>query len=160
MKKFGLTVFFTIYHFFMPFVWLNCSGPDAQYIVAENETEVSLSLEECQARSVLTEDCVDLIQAQIDKENSENITLISAEKNDKDFISCYNYLADDESEELDCSGLIATMQDAYNICTAFELIDDKREECFEIEPIVNEAILECDQSSANVSDDFCALLSA
>ncbi|MCP5464312.1 MAG: hypothetical protein H7A33_04720 [Deltaproteobacteria bacterium] len=198
MKRTTLTVLFTLYYIFSPFVILNCSVVDEQYDVLNDEPEqATISAAECEAMEFLSADCVDVLLEQEEERLAEESKISSALNQEEDFQSCrlVEDLADDSSSEsestvslmafqtedteddteadtdsadestedsedtaaLDCAPVIEDLVDAYQICAS---TSEDYDGCDDILDTVDQAVTDCDSDSEDVSDDFCASLTA
>src|SRR5689334_21406685 len=101
MKKAFLTILFTNYILFMPFVMVNCSMSDEPYnkLPGANGNEVEAEptpeeiFAECKDREYLTADCVGVLQDDADAQAEEEATVNNAAQDTADLITCPDEIA-------------------------------------------------------------------
>jgi hypothetical protein len=104
MKKIYLTILFTNYILFMPFVMVNCSllhPDDAPYDKltqnADNDAAAAADdpLADCQNMDYLTADCVTVMQDESDRIATEKATVAVAAKETTDLVQCPSVMEED-----------------------------------------------------------------
>lgn len=168
MKQFYLTVVFTVYHLFMPFVVLNCATSDLPYVVqAESAAEdTDAQLAECEAQEFLTEDCVSLMQAEAERLAELEEAIATAYDDLSEFMTCQSMTITSETDNdtatdsaaSDCTAIIAAMQDGYDACLATSE-EEQGFTCDQIILSVSTAEDLCLAGDASVTTDFCGELS-
>lgn len=168
MKRLYLTLFFAVYTLFMPFVMVNCGVADVDYVKNSQDTEANADvsstseLEECQAQEFLTEDCVDILQAEEDLVITDKQSVTTGLSAAVDFESCQSIdvIADSEtSDSIDCTTAIADMTAAYQICDSLSS-SKKYDGCIDVEFYMEDAVDACNDQDENVTEDFCSTLTA
>lgn len=186
MKRFLLTIVFTVYTFFVPFVMVNCSSAqDEPYALDVNaDTSDAAELEECQEMEFLVDECVDILQAENDRIETEHAQIITASELLADFTTCQAYESDststttststatstttstststatDTDDDLsDCADTIDVVVTAYQICDSLSAAD-QYDECADVITSVEDTVTLCDDDSDDVTADFCALVTA
>lgn len=174
MKQLKLTLFFTVYNIFMPFVLLNCSTSDSAYVYDPNaQADIVPTLEDCLAETYTSEECVNIIQAAQEAEESADEAITTAYADVPEFVSCQSYIAttttetatetpatDDPAAATDCSKVVEHVLDGFTACQALTA-EERGFACAQIETRVTTATTRCaaDTRDLSATDDFCALLS-
>lgn len=157
-----------LYNIFMPFVLLNCTtGEDNPYIIqADQDGATGPTLEECEAREFLTEDCVEVMQSASATEEQTETSIDSAYDALDDFESCYAYTGEDDAvadvtdtaeDTVDCTATVATVLAGAATCSALDEID-RGLDCQVIDDTVSGARELCAEIDATVTTAFCGLV--
>lgn len=160
MKKFSLTVFFTFYHIFAPFILLNCSATDEPYTVSATEmtpTSDADALAQCESQTVLTQDCVSLIQSADEKANADKEAIATAYADIAAFIGCEGMTDTTTATTVakvstTCTTVITEMSDGDTACQDATTTSYT---CDQIETIFTDATQKCTDGDASVSIVFC-----
>lgn len=169
----------------MPFVMVNCGTGDQPYALdadaAVSEDSDDL-LEQCQDMEFLVQSCIDVLQEEEEKIQEEESKISSAAAQVGDFVTCQSEesisdsdsdsesdtstesstdpdSASSESEVVDCSVVISDLIASYQICTGLTS-SEKYDDCEDVEETVEDAVTKCDESSTDVTADFCNTLTA
>lgn len=146
------------------------SGPDIDYIVTGDEEDVdpNAALAACQAQRYVTADCIDLLAEDADRLEEEQASVTLANEQLNDAAGCYSYeivdAAEDAEDEAETTTDVTSCEDvATNLLAGFDVCvslaeDVKYYECDDIEEAVNTAVSLCDESSADITVDFCSFI--
>lgn len=168
MKRIYLTLFFAVYTFFIPFVMVNCGAADVNYVANSQDAEANADLSSeselaaCQEQEFLTQDCVDILQAEEERIATEEQTVATGLNSAQDFESCRaieSIVESETSDGIDCSTAMANMTAAYQICDELSS-SEKYDGCVDVEFAMEDAVEACDTQDDSVTDDFCSTLTA
>lgn len=172
MKRFGLTILFATYYFFMPFVMVNCTSvADEPYALnadaSENEDSSNAELARCQQLEFIVADCVDVLQAEEERLLDEEAKVNTAFEELDNFATCQaqeviapvEEESDDTEEDttedvLDCTQTIATVIEGYQTCGENAQIEEFYY-CTDVNAAIESAVSACETGDESITEDFC-----